>query len=63
MIFSQTIGWVGTVLILTAYFLVSTNKVKGTSGAYQTLNIIGALGVGINVYYQHAWPALALQII
>ncbi|MBI2055211.1 MAG: hypothetical protein HYT39_03930 [Candidatus Sungbacteria bacterium] len=27
------------------------------------MNLIGAIGVGANVLYQQAWPALALQVI
>lgn len=57
------IGWIGTFLIVLAYFLVSTKKVDGQSKSYQTLNLLGAIAVGVNVLHQHAWPALALQII
>ena len=60
---SQIIGWIGTFLIVLAYFLVSTKKVDGQSKSYQTLNLLGAIAVGVNVLHQHAWPALALQII
>lgn len=56
-------GWIGTALILGAYYLVSTNKLGGTDARYQLMNAFGALGVGLNVFYQHAWPALALQIV
>ncbi len=50
-------------MIVLAYFLVSTKKVDGQSKSYQTLNLVGAIAVGVNVLHQHAWPALALQII
>ena len=30
---------------------------------YQAMNFFGALGVGVNVFYQAAWPALALQVV
>ena len=62
-LFSQTIGWVGTFLIVLAYFLVSTKKVDGGSKTYQILNLLGAIGVGVNVFHQQAWPALTLQIV
>ena len=62
-LFSQVIGWVGTSLIVIAYFLVSTKKVEGNSKIYQTLNLLGAIGVGVNVFVQHAWPAVALQVV
>jgi hypothetical protein len=27
------------------------------------MNLIGAIGVGINVFHQGAWPAVVLQVI
>lgn len=60
---SSIAGWVGTVLILSAYFLVSTNRLKGTDKTYQSMNALGAIGVGLNVFNQQAWPALALQVV
>lgn len=59
----QIIGWVGTFLILLAYYLVSNNKVDGKSVMYQAMNLVGAICMGINVFYQQAWPAVALQTI
>jgi hypothetical protein len=61
-IFSQIIGWVGTFLVTLAYYLVSTRKINASSHNYQLLNLLGAIGVGFNVFHQQAWPALALQV-
>jgi len=62
-IFSNIIGWIGTIFIVLAYFLVSNNKIKATDVVYQLMNLFGAIGVGINVFYQQAWPSFSLQII
>jgi len=62
-IFSETIGWIGAFLVVIAFFLVSTKRIKATSKRYQLLNFFGAIGVGVNVFYQQSWPALVLQII
>jgi len=59
----QTAGWIGTFLVVLAYFLVSTKRVKPYSKRYQMLNLLGAIGVGFSVFTQGAWPALALQIV
>lgn len=59
----QIVGWIGTFLIVLAYLLTSNKKVDGSSKIYQTINLLGAIGVGINVFHQKAWPALALQIV
>lgn len=61
--FIQIIGWIGTFLIVLAYFLVSYKKVDGSSKVYQAINLFGAIGVGVNVFHQQAWPAVALQAI
>jgi len=59
----QIAGWVGTFFIVFAYFLVSYKKVGGDSKIYQAMNLLGAIGVGVNVFHQQAWPAVALQIV
>jgi len=59
----QIVGWVGTFLIVFAYFLVSYKKVDGSSKIYQAMNLLGAIGVGVNVFHQQAWPAVALQVV
>jgi len=60
---AQVIGWIGTFLIILAYFLNSSKKIDSSSKIYQAINLLGAFCVGINVLYQQAWPALALQIV
>ncbi len=62
-LFATIVGWIGTFLIVLAYVLVSLKKVEENSTVYQALNLFGAFGVGINVFYQHAWPAVALEIV
>jgi hypothetical protein len=62
-IFAQIVGWIGAFLVVLAYFLVSYKKVQGDSGVYQLMNLVGAIGVGINAFYQEAWPSFAIQIV
>ena len=61
-IITQSAGWIGTILIVLAYFLISRQYLTGKSKIYQFMNLFGAIGVGINVFHQEAWPALALQV-
>lgn len=56
------VGWIGAALVLGAYFLVSIKKLPPTSVYYQLMNLFGALGVGINVFVQKAYPSLTIQI-
>ncbi len=56
-------GWVGMAGLLSAYWLVSTNRVRGTSRLYQTLNVIGAGGLLANTFHYRAYPAAALNSV
>ena len=58
----ETLGWIGTALVLLAYFLVSNKKMGSSNKYYQLMNLFGAIGIGISVFYKEAWPALFLQI-
>ena len=56
-------GWVGAITVLVAYGLVSFKKVSVDGVFYHVLNIIGAVGLGANVFAQGAWPSFSLQCI
>ena len=59
----QISGWLGTILIVSAYFLLSRKKITGQSKTYQFLNLVGAVTLGIAVFHQGAWSALALNVV
>ena len=42
---AEIAGWYGTVAIVVAYILVSFNILPAGGGAYQLLNLTGALGI------------------
>ncbi len=50
-------------LMVSAYFLVSFKKLKSRDTSYQLMNLFGAVGLGLNVFYQKAWPALAFEVL
>ena len=41
----ETIGWVGMSLVVTAYALISFNVLSSASLLYQTMNVIGSIGI------------------
>lgn len=57
------VGWLGAAAVLYAYFLVSTNRIKGNSLHYQFFNVLGALCLIVNTYYNHAYPSTVVNII
>ncbi len=58
----QILGWTATSLFLLAYFLVSYNKISANSRCYQWMNFAGAIFMGISVFHNRAWPAVALEL-
>ncbi len=59
--FMDLLGWVGTILYLIAYYLVSIKKVEGDSLSYQSMNIVAGILLVINTFYWRAYPSLGLN--
>lgn len=55
-------GWIGMVLIILAYFLLSTKKLKFNSITYNVLNIAGGLGLIVSTLVTKSWPVVVLNI-
>lgn len=55
------LGWIGMVLVLIAYVLLSTNKLDNGK-LYQILNLIAALLMAIGLFPKKAWFSFALQV-
>jgi len=55
-------GWIGMVLVLLAYALLSTNKINNGK-TYQILNLIASIFMAIGVFPKNAWFSFALQVI
>ncbi len=62
-LFSSIAGWVGAALVVSAYFLVSSKRVRGDNLIYQLMNIFGAIGVAINSYFQQAYRSVGIQVV
>ncbi|UCG88164.1 MAG: hypothetical protein JSW71_06370, partial [Gemmatimonadota bacterium] len=56
-------GWIGAVLLLLGYFLVSTKRAGGTSILYQSLNVVGSVLVGANALYYTALPSFSINVV
>ncbi len=55
-------GWVGMVLVLIAYFLLSLEKIPNGI-LYQVLNFLAALFMAIGLFPKNAWFSFTLQVI
>ena len=56
------LGWIGMIIILIAYDLLSTNKIENGK-LYQTLNLIAATFMAIGLFPTKAWFSFTLQVI
>ncbi len=57
------IGWVGAMLLLTAYVLVSTERWRGRSFRFQLCNALGSACLIANTVYYKAYPSAAVNIV
>lgn len=55
------LGWTGGVLVLAAYFLVSTRKVEGDAVFYQVLNLVGSALIIVNSFHFGAFPSAGVN--
>ena len=56
-------GWMGALLILGSYAMLSFGKIQARAPLYQWMNIVGALGFIINCTWNNAWPSVALNVV
>jgi hypothetical protein len=59
----EVVGWIGAVLILGGYALLTAGKVTAKSVSYQAMNVVGAAGFIANGVWHKAWPSAILNII
>lgn len=58
----DTLGWIGSILYLLAYALVSLKKAEGDSLLYQGLNILAGILVVIYTLSLGAYATTALNV-
>ena len=59
----EIIGWIGSVLIVGAYFLNINGKLKSSSVIYIISNLIGGIFFSINTFVHRAFPSMVVNII
>ena len=56
------LGWIGMVLVLIAYGLLSSNKIPNGK-LYQVLNVVAAVFMAIGLLPKNAWFSFSLQVV
>ena len=59
----DALGWVGAILLLIAYGMISAQRVKSNSWLYQGLNLAGSAGLIINSTYYGAYPSTFVNVV
>ncbi|VVB83016.1 Uncharacterised protein [uncultured archaeon] len=59
----QIAGWLGVVLLIVAYFLLSVKKLKFNSIIYNLLNFLGAIGIIVSTIATQSWPSVMLNFV
>ena len=59
----DTVGWLGGLLVVVAYFMISSGKATAKSVSFQTLNIVGSVFLIVNTYAKGAYPSTVVNII
>jgi hypothetical protein len=60
--FVDAIGWLGALILLVAYALVSLKRLEGDSTAYQVLNLGGGALLIINSFFYGAHPSVTVNL-
>ncbi|MFT7328357.1 MAG: multisubunit Na+/H+ antiporter MnhB subunit [Crocinitomicaceae bacterium] len=58
----QTIGWLGTIILFTAYALNTWGYIESTGPIYGISNLVAAILLGVRVYVDRNWSNLMLEI-
>ncbi len=59
----DSLGWIGSLLLIFAYYQNSRNKISAQSVIYQLLNVVGSILLIINTLYYGAYPSSMVNII
>jgi hypothetical protein len=59
----EIIGWIGTILIVGAYFLNINGKIKSTAVPYILANLVGGILFSIYTYAHRTYPNLVVNIV
>jgi hypothetical protein len=59
----EIIGWSAAVMMLSAYLLLTSGRLRSLSPAYQWLNVLSGAGFIVNSGWNGAYPSATLNLI
>ncbi len=61
-VFGHVAGWLGALVLLWAYFLLTKKKVSSEAAVYHFLQLLGALGLNLEALVARAWPIFVFEL-
>lgn len=62
-IFVEIVGWTAAVMMLSAYLLLTSGRLRSLSPIYQWLNVLSGAGFIVNSGWNGAYPSAALNMV
>jgi hypothetical protein len=59
----DTFGWIGSLLVVGAYALNISGRMRADAPYYLWANIVGSIGLILNTAYVGAYPATCLNVV
>ena len=59
---AETFGWIGSILLLTGYGLLSFGVIDGDSALYHGMFMIGSIGLAVITYRHRAFQSFMVNI-
>ena len=56
-------GWIGMIMVVTGFYLVSNGKIEAQTNVFQIINVVAATFIGLNAYYYGALPSVGLNTV
>jgi hypothetical protein len=59
----EVVGWTAAIMMLSAYVLLTTGRLRSLSPVYQWLNVLSGAGFIVNSGWNGAYPSAFLNFI
>lgn len=57
------LGWIGSIILVLAYYLNSRDVINAQSVSYQGMNILASVLLIVNTVYYGAYPSSAVNVV
>ncbi len=59
----EIVGWLGAIMMLSAYVLLTLGRLKSQSPVYHWLNIVSGAGLIVNSGWNGAYPSVCINVV